>query len=180
MRRVLIVLSIAFAGLVSLYSGRMVRFGSALTRADPYPTFMADYQSRRSQSYELAKRNFSDFVAETFPIGSDENDAIAKITKGGFRVATSGLDMMSLSGTATRGPVASDIRSLSGVTPVAGSKRSVASFARYAYRHREVAATSRIVCSWPVPDLPGGADDVRSRGILEACNPRNDRSPVTH
>ena len=32
---------------------------------------------------------FTDFVARTFPIGSDTNAAIAQITKGGFEVTSS-------------------------------------------------------------------------------------------
>jgi hypothetical protein len=91
MRRILIVLAAVFAGSVVIYGG--YRTWSALlvyafTRADPYPAFMTDYQ-RDFRSYEEAIRTFSDFVAKTFPIGSDEEDAISQITKGGFQVRTS-------------------------------------------------------------------------------------------
>jgi len=33
---------------------------------------------------------------------------------------------------------------------------------------------------WPVPDPPGGAGDVRSRGTTEVCNPRTDGPLLTH
>ena len=35
-----------------------------------------------SRSYEEAKRTFSDFVAKTFPMDSDESDAITQIARG--------------------------------------------------------------------------------------------------
>lgn len=55
--------------------------GYALTRSDPYPTFMTDYLLGGSRSYEEAKRPVSNFVVTTFPIGSDAKDAIAQITR---------------------------------------------------------------------------------------------------
>jgi len=89
MKRMLMVLAAALAGLGLMYFAGILCLGHALTQADPFPAFMADYQLRRSQSYGDAERNFSDFVAKTFAIGSDKNDAIAQISKGGFQVATS-------------------------------------------------------------------------------------------
>lgn len=82
-------LAVLLAGSVITYLAGVAFIGHALTRADPYPTFMADYELRRTGSYEVAKRAFADFIANTFPAGSDANAAIAQITGGGFEVATS-------------------------------------------------------------------------------------------
>ena len=57
-----------------------------LTHADPYPPFMADYQSMNLRTYRKAERAFNEFVAKTFPIGSNAKDAIATITREGFQV----------------------------------------------------------------------------------------------
>jgi hypothetical protein len=95
MRRFLIVLAGVFVGSVALF-GAWLAFLGSLTRADPYPTFMTDYQLAGSHSYEEAKRSFSDFVIKTFPIGSDAKDAIAQITKGGFLVTRSGSETVEL------------------------------------------------------------------------------------
>jgi hypothetical protein len=65
-----------------------------MMQADSYPTFMADYHLNGSRSYDEAKRAFSDFIAKTFPIGSDANHAISQITKGGFQVARSGSEIV--------------------------------------------------------------------------------------
>src|ERR1700745_1911008 len=89
MRRFLIGLAAVIACSVVIYGAGLAFFSNALTRADPYPTFMAEYQQSGSRSYEEAKHAFSDFVAKTFPIGSDKNEAIAQITRGGFQVTTS-------------------------------------------------------------------------------------------
>jgi hypothetical protein len=67
MRRLPIVLAVVFAGSVVLLGAwRLAYFPYALTRADPYPTFMED-QFRGFHSYEDAKRSFSDFVGQDFP-----------------------------------------------------------------------------------------------------------------
>ena len=89
MRRVLIVLGVVLAGSVLVYGGTNLALVYGLTQADPYPAFMTDYQPNGARSYDEAERAFSDFVAKTFPIGSDKNKAIAQIRNGGFLVAGS-------------------------------------------------------------------------------------------
>jgi hypothetical protein len=89
MRRVVIVLAIVFAGSLIVFGASWILIPYALTRSDPYPAFMADLKRRDSPLYEDAIRRFSDFVAETFPIGADMSDAVAQITKGGFQVTSS-------------------------------------------------------------------------------------------
>src|SRR5262245_52024223 len=92
MKRLLIVLAVVFAGSIIVYGGLALfahAFTHAFMRADSYPTFMADYQANTPRSYEEAQRSFSNFVAKAFPIGSDESDAIAQITNGGFQITTS-------------------------------------------------------------------------------------------
>jgi hypothetical protein len=88
-RRFLIVFAVLFAGAIVICGAGLALFAHALTRSGPYPIFMTDYQLSGSRSYEEAERTFSDFVAKTFPIGSDENNAIAQITRDGFQVAAS-------------------------------------------------------------------------------------------
>jgi hypothetical protein len=85
MRRFLIILAAMFAGAVLFYGARSLLFDDALTRADPYPAFMADHQMKGSHSYEQAKRSFSDLIAGRFPIGSDAGAAIAEMTSVGFQ-----------------------------------------------------------------------------------------------
>jgi hypothetical protein len=96
MRRFLIVLGAMFAGSVVICGAGLALFGYALTRADPYPTFMTDYQLKGSHSYQEAVRTFSEFVVKTFPIGSDAKDATVQITRGGFQVTTSSSDSVEL------------------------------------------------------------------------------------
>lgn len=96
MRRFLIVSGVIFAALVVIYSAGLALFGYALTRADPYPTFMMDYLPKGSHSYQEAALKFSEFVVRTFLTGSDAKDAIAQITKGGFEVKTSSSDSVEL------------------------------------------------------------------------------------
>ena len=96
MRRFLIVSALLFAGSIGLCGVGLVVLVYAWTRADPFPTFMADYESRKSHSYPEAVRAFSEFVASTFPIGSDAKDAIAQINRGGFQLTTSGSDSVEL------------------------------------------------------------------------------------
>jgi hypothetical protein len=96
MRRFLItsgvVLAICGAGL-AIFSYAFLRL---LTSADPYPTFLTDYQSSAPRSYEEAVRSFSEFVVRAFPAGSDAKDAIAQITSGGFEVRASNPDSVEL------------------------------------------------------------------------------------
>jgi hypothetical protein len=96
MRRFLIALAVVFAGSIVMYGAGLALFSYALTRADPYPTFMTGYQLSGSRSYEEAERTFTDFAAKTFPVGSDERDAIAQITGGGFKVTTSSSEAVKL------------------------------------------------------------------------------------
>ena len=96
MRRFLIMSALLFVGLIGLCGAGLAVFAYAWTRADPFPTFMADYQLRKSHSYPEAVRAFSEFVVRAFPIGSDAKDAIAQINKGGFQVTTSGSDSVEL------------------------------------------------------------------------------------
>jgi hypothetical protein len=53
-RRFLIVSGVIFAGLVVISTAGLAVFGYALTRADPYPTFMRDYLPKGSYSYQEA------------------------------------------------------------------------------------------------------------------------------
>ena len=85
MRRILIILAAIVAGSVIIYGARALLVGHALTRSDPYPAFMADYKMKGPHSYEQAKRAFSDFIADRFPIGSDAKGAIVEMTGGGFQ-----------------------------------------------------------------------------------------------
>jgi hypothetical protein len=95
MRRFLIVLAAVIAGSVVLCGAGLALFVHAMMQADSYPTFMAAYHLNGSRSYDEAKRTFSDFIAKTFPTGSDANDAIAQITKGGgFQVARSSSEIV--------------------------------------------------------------------------------------
>src|ERR1700722_10036113 len=89
MRRVVIVLAVLFFGSLIVYSASWLLFAYAFTRSDPYPAFMADLKPKGPRTYDAAIRRFSDFVAETFPIGADMSDAVAQITKGGFQVTSS-------------------------------------------------------------------------------------------
>jgi hypothetical protein len=50
---------------------------------------MADYQQKASDTYPQAKRAFSEFVGDTFPIGSNARQAVALITGQGFHVVSS-------------------------------------------------------------------------------------------
>jgi hypothetical protein len=65
---------------------------------DPYPPLMARwYESKgHDRSHDEAKEIFGEFVAKSFPIGSDAEGAIAEISGGGFEVATSGADSVEL------------------------------------------------------------------------------------
>jgi hypothetical protein len=59
----------------------------ALSTADPYPSFMADYHPPRL--YADLENSFDQFVAQRFPIGSNAQKAIAKIGLEEFRVVAS-------------------------------------------------------------------------------------------
>ena len=96
MKRFLIVVALTLVSAVVLYGAGVILFGYALTRSDPYPTFMAEQQSESSRSYEEAKRMFSELVVKSFPIGSDAKNAIAQIMGGGFGVIKSGSESVEL------------------------------------------------------------------------------------
>lgn len=96
MRRILIVFGSILVSSVVLYGAGVALFAYALTRSDPYPTFMTDYQPKSSRSYEEAARTFSEFVGKAFPIGSDAKNAIAQSTGGGFGVIKTGSDSVEL------------------------------------------------------------------------------------
>jgi hypothetical protein len=70
---------------VSTYSS----FLHGLARADPYPSFMADYQLKAPGTYLKADRAFNAFVGDTFPVGSDAKQAVALITSQGFQIVSS-------------------------------------------------------------------------------------------
>ena len=117
MKRLLIVLAVVIAGSVIVYGG-LALFGRAFMRADAYPTFMADYQANEPHSYEAANRAFSDFVARRFPIGSDERDAIAQITNGGFQITTSTSETVELFWKRHSGPCSEQYSVVIGKDPI--------------------------------------------------------------
>ncbi len=88
-RRGLIVLAVVFLAPVIIYVASIVLFAIAMGSADPFPAFMADYQAMRNGTDQAAERAFPVFIARTFPIGSDKNDAIARMRKGGFKITKS-------------------------------------------------------------------------------------------
>jgi hypothetical protein len=96
MKRFVIVTTVVFAGVAIIICASLIVFSRALLSADAYPAFMANDQSSKPQSYEEARRFFSDFVARTFPIGSDASDAIKRITKGDFQVTSSTSETVAL------------------------------------------------------------------------------------
>jgi hypothetical protein len=103
MRRLPIVVAAALTGsIIACCAGPI--FIRGMMSADPYPTFMAGYQPKGSRTYDEAIRAFPDFIARTFPIGSDASDAIAQMTKGGFVVARSSPEMVVLGWKRHSGP----------------------------------------------------------------------------
>jgi hypothetical protein len=106
LRRLLVVLGTLLAISGVLYAGIVALLSFSLMRLDPYPAFMARYDEPTGQprSYDEAKQIFGEFVAKTFPIGSDAEGAIAEITGGGFQVATSGSGSVELVWKRSAGP----------------------------------------------------------------------------
>lgn len=103
-RRGLIVLAVLVLVVPSfLYLAPGLFLAYAIRGADPYPAFMADYNPKGS-SYKEAERAFPDFIARTFPIGSDKNDAVALLTKGGFEVTGSTSEAVKLRWNRHAGP----------------------------------------------------------------------------
>jgi hypothetical protein len=74
-------------GLICLAAGAVFLHG--LMRADPYPSFMSDYQLKAPRTYVQAERAFTEFVGDNFPMGSDAKQAVALITSQGFHVVSS-------------------------------------------------------------------------------------------
>jgi hypothetical protein len=62
MRRFLIVLAVVFAGSVIIYGAGLALFGYSLTRTDPYPNFMAEYQLRGEESLRDSEAKFRDYA----------------------------------------------------------------------------------------------------------------------
>jgi hypothetical protein len=89
MTRFLLVSGIALLGLVLIWGCGTLLLVHGLTRADPYPAFMRDYEQGSRSTYQEAERTFSEFVVKTFPTGSNAKDAIAQASGGGFRPTTS-------------------------------------------------------------------------------------------
>jgi hypothetical protein len=103
-RGLIVVVVLVFIVPIIIYIAPMLLLAYAVSGADPYPAFMADYQAMRSGSYDVAERAFPDFIARKFPIGSDRSDAIAQITKGGFAVTKSTPEMVELRWNRHAGP----------------------------------------------------------------------------
>ena len=80
-----IILAVIGAICVATYAGLI----HGLTRADPFPSFMAGYQLKARDTYVQAERAFTEFVGDTFPIGSDAKQAVALITSQRFQVVSS-------------------------------------------------------------------------------------------
>jgi hypothetical protein len=104
LRRIFIVFGALLAVSVILYAGATVLLTSSLTRADDYPAFMAELKhGDRPRTYDQAELAFSEFVTKNFPIGSSAEEAIAKISGGGFS-ATSRPDSVVLVWKRAAGP----------------------------------------------------------------------------
>jgi hypothetical protein len=107
LRRIFIVFGALLAVSVVLYAGAAALTYSltrALTRLDDYPTFMAELKRHdHPRTYDQAELAFSEFVTRSFPIGSSADEAIAKISGGGFS-ATSHSDPVVLVWKRAAGP----------------------------------------------------------------------------
>jgi hypothetical protein len=84
-KRVLLILGAIFVLAGVLYGGTAILL-HALTMVDPFPPFMADYANG---SYAEAESPFHRFITQRFPVGSNAQDAIAKIGLERFRVFAS-------------------------------------------------------------------------------------------
>jgi hypothetical protein len=78
---------LTMVGVIFVAAGALFLHG--LMRADPYPSFMADYQLKAPGIYVQAERAFSEFVGDNFQIGSDAEQAVTLITSQGFQVVSS-------------------------------------------------------------------------------------------
>jgi hypothetical protein len=106
MKRLLLLLGIAVAVSGLVFAARVALPIYMFTRQDPYPAFMADYAAQAPASYRVAEQAFGEFVARTFPAGSDATDAVRRITGGGFRVANSTPTRVELFWNRSSGPCA--------------------------------------------------------------------------
>jgi len=89
-KRFLIAFCIVLTATGAIYVAAIVALFHGLTHADPYPPFMANYQRLRGEgTYMRAMRAFSEFVSDTFPIGSNAEQAVALITSQGFHILPS-------------------------------------------------------------------------------------------
>jgi hypothetical protein len=86
-KRLLLVLGARLALAAIIYAGVAALLVHGLTTADPYPSFMADYHPPRL--YADLESSFDQFVTQRFPVGSNAQDAIAKIGLEGFRSGAS-------------------------------------------------------------------------------------------
>jgi len=73
--------TLALAGII--YVGGVAVLLHGLTTVDSYPPFMADYANG---SYAQAENPFDQFVAHRFPVGSNAQDAVAKIGLERYRI----------------------------------------------------------------------------------------------
>lgn len=78
MKRLLLVLGAALVLAGIIFVGVVALLVHGLATWDPYPPFMADYHSP-----------FDQFVTQRFPVGSNAQDAIAKIGLERFRIFVS-------------------------------------------------------------------------------------------
>jgi hypothetical protein len=92
--------TLALAGII--YAGVAAILLHGLTTADPYPLFMADYHPPRF--YADLESSFYHFVTRRFPVGSNAQDAIAKISLEGFRANASTPDLYSFTWFRHAGP----------------------------------------------------------------------------
>jgi hypothetical protein len=104
LRRIFIVFGALLVVLVILCAGTIALLSYSLTRLDDYPAFMAELKhSDHPRTYDQAELAFSEFVTRNFPIGSSADEAIAKISGGGFS-ATSHSDPVVLVWKRAAGP----------------------------------------------------------------------------
>jgi hypothetical protein len=86
-KRLLLIVAVPLAliGFAYVFVSAMLIY--SLVTGDPYPSFMADYDPPRL--YADLERSFDQFITRRFPVGSNAQDAIAKIRRQGFRVDAS-------------------------------------------------------------------------------------------
>jgi hypothetical protein len=88
-RRFVIGFGIVLAVTGLIYVAAVALSVHGLMSADPYPPFMTDYERKARRTYVQAERAFSEFVGDTFPIGSNAKQTVALITSQGFQVVSS-------------------------------------------------------------------------------------------